>query len=102
MEFIDALYRVAAGGTLLDPDVVRQLLARSRKTDPLGRLTAGEREVLALMAEGQSNTAIAKSLVVTTKAAEKQVNSVFAKLDLPADDGQQSRRVLAVVRYLNS
>jgi DNA-binding NarL/FixJ family response regulator len=82
--------------------VVRQLLARSRQTDPLSRLTAREREVLELMAEGQSNTAIGRSLVVTTKAVEKHVNSVFAKLDLPPDDGQHSRRVLAVVRYLNS
>ncbi|MGH3290875.1 MAG: response regulator [Trebonia sp.] len=102
MDFIDALHRVAAGGTVLDPDVVRQLLARSRQTDPLSRLTAREREVLELMAEGQSNTAIARSLVVTTKAVEKHVNSVFAKLDLPPGDGQHSRRVLAVVRYLNS
>jgi DNA-binding NarL/FixJ family response regulator len=101
-EFVDALYRVAAGGTVLDPDVVRQLLARSRKTDPLSHLTAREREVLALMAEGHSNTAIAKSLVVTTKAVERHVSSVFAKLDLPADDGRHSRRVLAVVCYLNS
>jgi DNA-binding NarL/FixJ family response regulator len=102
MEFIDALHQVAAGGTVLDPDVVRQLLARSRRTDPLGRLTAREQDVLALMAEGQSNSTIAKSLVITTKAVEKHVSNVFAKLDLPADDGRHSRRVLAVVRYLNS
>jgi DNA-binding NarL/FixJ family response regulator len=101
-EFIDALRRVADGGTALDPEVVRQLLARTRKTDPLAQLTAREREVLALMAEGQSNTAIAGSLVVTTKAVEKHVANVFAKLNLPPDDGQHSRRVLAVVRYLNS
>jgi DNA-binding NarL/FixJ family response regulator len=101
-EFIDALHRVAEGGTVLDPEVVRQLLARSRKTDPLAQLTAREREVLSLMAEGQSNTAIAQSLVVTTKAVEKHVANVFAKLNLPPDDGQRSRRVLAVVRYLNS
>jgi DNA-binding NarL/FixJ family response regulator len=101
-EFIDAMHRVAAGETVLDPDVVRQLLARSRKTDPLSRLTAREREVLALMAEGKSNTAIAEALVITTKAVEKHVNNVFAKLDLPPDDDQHSRRVLAVVRYLNS
>ena len=101
-EFIDGLYRVAAGGTVLDPEVVRQLLARSRKSDPLSRLTARQREVLALMAEGHSNTAIASKLVVTTKAVEGHINSVFDKLDLPADDGQHSRRVLAVVRYLNS
>ncbi|MGH3253250.1 MAG: helix-turn-helix domain-containing protein, partial [Trebonia sp.] len=101
-EFIDALHRVADGGTVLDPEVVRQLLARSRKTDPLSRLTAREREVLALMAEGQSNAAIATSLVVSTKAVEKHVANLFAKLDLPPDDGRRSRRVLAVVRYLNS
>ena len=97
-----ALRRVASGGTALDPDVVRQLLARSRKTDPLSRLTAREREVLAHMAEGRSNTAIAETLVITTKAVEKHVASVFAKLDLPPDDDQHSRRVLAVVQYLNS
>jgi DNA-binding NarL/FixJ family response regulator len=68
-DFIDALHRVAAGATVLDPEVVRQLLARSRKTDPLSRLTPREREVLALMAEGHSNTAIATSLAVTTKAS---------------------------------
>jgi len=101
-EFIDALRRVAGGGTALDPEVVRQLLARTRKTDPLAQLTGREREVLALMAEGQSNTAIAGSLVVTTKAVEKHVANVFAKLNLPPDDDQHSRRVLAVVRYLNS
>ena len=101
-EFIGALRRVASGGTALDPDVVRQLLARSRKTDPLSRLTAREREVLAHMAEGRSNTAIAETLVITTKAVEKHVASVFAKLDLPPDDDQHSRRVLAVVQYLNS
>ena len=101
-EFIGALRRVASGGTALDPDVVRQLLARSRKTDPLSRLTAREREVLAHMAEGRSNTAIAETLVITTKAVEKHVASVFAKLDLPPDDDQHSRRVLAVVHYLNS
>lgn len=102
LEFIDALHRVAAGGTVLDPEVVRQLLARSRRTDPLSRLTPRELEVLALMAEGQSNAAIARSLVVTTKAVEKRVNSVYAKLDLSPDEGGHSRRVLAVVRYLNS
>jgi DNA-binding NarL/FixJ family response regulator len=101
-EFIGALRRVASGGTALDPDVVRQLLARSRKTDPLSQLTAREREVLAHMAEGRSNTAIAETLVITTKAVEKHVASVFAKLDLPPDDDQHSRRVLAVVQYLNS
>jgi DNA-binding NarL/FixJ family response regulator len=101
-EFIEAVRRVAAGGTALDPEVVRQLLARSRQADPLGRLTGREREVLALMAEGRSNLAIAESLVVSTGAVEKRVASIFMKLDLPPDDEQHHRRVLAVVRYLNS
>jgi DNA-binding NarL/FixJ family response regulator len=101
-EFIDALRRVAAGGTALDPEVVRQIFARSRRSDPLGRLTAREREVLALMAEGRSNSAIAQSLFLSTGALEKRVASIFAKLDLPPDDEQTHRRVMAVVRYLNS
>jgi DNA-binding NarL/FixJ family response regulator len=101
-EFIEAVRRVAAGGTALDPEVVRQLLARSRQSDPLGRLTAREREVLALMAEGRSNSAIAESLVISMGAVEKRVANIFMKLDLPPDDEQHHRRVLAVVRYLNS
>jgi DNA-binding NarL/FixJ family response regulator len=101
-EFIEAARRVAAGGTALDPEVVRQLLARSRKADPLARLTPREREVLGLMAEGHSNTAIAEALVVTIGAVEKHVTSIFMKLDLPPDDGQYDRRVMAVIQYLNS
>jgi DNA-binding NarL/FixJ family response regulator len=101
-EFIEAVRRVAAGGTALDPEVVRQLLARSRRSDPLARLTAREREVLALMAEGRSNSAIADTLVVSMGAVEKRVANIFMKLDLPPDDEQHHRRVLAVVRYLNS
>jgi DNA-binding NarL/FixJ family response regulator len=101
-EFIEALRRVASGGTALDPEVVRQLLARSRKADPLGRLTPREREVLALMAEGRSNAAIADSLVVSMGAVEKRVAGIFMKLDLPPDDELTHRRVTAVVRYLNS
>jgi DNA-binding NarL/FixJ family response regulator len=101
-QFIEAVRRVASGGTALDPEVVRQLLARSRKTDPLSRLTPREREALALMAEGRSNAAIAEALVITLRAAEKHVASIFTKLDLPPGDGQHSRRVLAVVRYLGS
>jgi DNA-binding NarL/FixJ family response regulator len=101
-EFIEAVRRVAAGGTALDPEVVRQLLARSRRADPLARLTAREREVLALMAEGRSNSAIAETLVVSMGAVEKRVANIFMKLDLPPDDEQHHRRVLAVVRYLNS
>ncbi len=100
-EFIDALHRVGEGGTVLDPDVVAQLLARSRHGDPLARLTAREREVLALMAEGRSNAAIAGALVVGEGAVEKHVTNIFAKLDLlPADSDH--RRVLAVLRYLES
>jgi DNA-binding NarL/FixJ family response regulator len=101
-EFIDALQRVSGGGTVLDPQVVRQLLARSRRADPLARLTPREAEVLALMAEGQSNTAITRALVVSPPAVEKHVASIFTKLDLPPDSGQYHRRVMAVVRYLNS
>ncbi|MGH3204427.1 MAG: response regulator [Streptosporangiaceae bacterium] len=101
-EFIEALQRVAGGGTALDPQVVRQLLGRSRKADPLQRLTTRETEVLALMAEGRSNAAIAEALVVSARAVEKHVASIFMKLDLPPDTEQYHRRVMAVVRYLNS
>ncbi len=97
-EFLDALVRVAAGGSALDPEVVAQLLARSRH--PLVGLTPRERDVLALMAEGRSNSAIAQSLVVGGGAVEKHINNIFMKLGLaPAD--QDHRRVLAVLRYLN-
>jgi DNA-binding NarL/FixJ family response regulator len=98
-EFLDALTRVGGGGTALDPEVVAQLLARSRRQDPLERLTPREREVLGLMAEGRSNAAIAEALVVSDGAVEKHVTSIFAKLDLlPAE--QDHRRVLAVLRWL--
>jgi DNA-binding NarL/FixJ family response regulator len=98
-EFLDALERVGGGGTALDPEVVAQLLARSRRQDPLERLTPREREVLELMAEGRSNTAIAEALVVSDGAVEKHVTSIFSKLDLlPAE--QDHRRVLAVLRWL--
>ena len=97
-EFLDALGRVADGGSALDPEVVAQLLARSRH--PLGDLTPREREVLALMAGGRSNSAIADVLVVGGGAVEKHINNIFAKLGLaPAD--RDHRRVLAVLRYLN-
>ncbi len=100
-EFVDALRRVGEGGTVLDPEVVAQLLARSRQGDPLARLTSREREVLALMAEGRSNAAIAATLFVGEGAVEKHVTNIFAKLDLlPADSDH--RRVLAVLRYLES
>ena len=98
-EFTDALRRVAAGGTALDPEVVSQLLSRARRRDPLERLTPRETEVLQLMAEGRSNTAIAAALVVTEGAVEKHVSSIFSKLDLAPAEGDH-RRVLAVLRYL--
>jgi DNA-binding NarL/FixJ family response regulator len=100
-EFLDALDRVAGGGTVLDPEVVGQLLVRRRRDDPLRHLTPREREVLALMAEGRSNTAIARKIVVTEGAVEKHVRNIFTKLDLPPDD-EQHRRVLAVLAYLRS
>ena len=101
-EFLDAVERVAGGGTVIDPDVVRQLLARTRKSDPLARLTPREKEVLCLMAEGRSNSAIAERLVVSAGAVEKHVSNIFMKLDLPPDDEEHQRRVMAVVHYLNS
>ncbi len=98
-EFTETLQRVAQGGTALDPEVVSQLLSRARRTDPLARLTPRETEVLKLMAEGRSNTAIAAAMVVTEGAVEKHVSSIFAKLDLPPTE-KDHRRVLAVLRYL--
>jgi DNA-binding NarL/FixJ family response regulator len=100
-EFVEALSRVAAGGTALDPEVVTQLLGASRRTDRLGTLTAREREVLALMAEGRSNAAIAGILVVSERSVEKHVGNIFSKLGLPPSDADH-RRVLAVLRYLES
>jgi DNA-binding NarL/FixJ family response regulator len=100
-EFVAAVERVAAGGTALDPEVVTQLMAASRRTDRLDTLTPREREVLGLMAEGRSNSAIAEALVVTPRAVEKHVGNIFAKLDLP-ESGSDHRRVLAVLRYLRS
>ncbi|OLB67002.1 MAG: DNA-binding response regulator [Actinobacteria bacterium 13_2_20CM_2_72_6] len=97
-EFLDALARVAGGGTVLDPEVVAQLVTR-RGRAPLDALTPREREVLGLMAEGRSNTAIARQLVVTDGAVEKHVKNIFTKLDLPPDE-EQHRRVLAVLTYL--
>ena len=95
-DFVEAVRRVATGGTALDPEVVRQLVARR---GPLGDLSQREREVLELMAEGRSNAAIASALVVTESAVEKHVRSVFAKLRLPASE-DDNRRVLAVLAYL--
>ena len=100
-EFVDALTRVAAGGTALDPEVVTQLLGASRRTGGLRSLTPREREVLALMAEGRSNGAIAGILVVSDRAVEKHVGSIFSKLGLAPSDADH-RRVLAVLRYLES
>ncbi|MEV0664048.1 response regulator [Actinomadura luteofluorescens] len=97
--FLDALRRVASGGTALDPEVVSQLLLR-RHRDPLDRLTPREREVLGLMAEGRSNAGIAAALVVSESAVAKHINSIFAKLDLPYAEGDH-RRVLAVLRFLD-
>ncbi len=98
-ELLDALHRVAAGGSALDPEVVSQLL--TRRGHPLDTLTARERQVLALMAEGRSNTAIAATLVVGPGAVEKHISAIFAKLGLPPTDTDH-RRVLAVLAYLGT
>ncbi|WP_433859918.1 response regulator transcription factor [Streptomyces kronopolitis] len=100
-EFVDAVVRVAGGGTALDPEVVAQLLGRSRKQDVLAHLTPREREVLGLMAEGRTNSAVARELVVSAGAVEKHVSNIFLKLGLAQSDGDH-RRVLAVLTYLNS
>jgi DNA-binding NarL/FixJ family response regulator len=97
-DFVEALQRVAQGGTALDPEVVAQLLVR-RHRDPLEKLTPRERDVLGLMAQGHSNAAIAAALVVSDSAVAKHINSIFTKLDLPTADATH-RRVLAVLRYL--
>ena len=100
-EFIDALHRVAAGGTALDPEVVTQLFGRSRHRDQLAELTARERTVLALMAQGRTNTAVAAALRVSERAVEKHVTNIFTKFDLVPSETDH-RRVLAVLRYLQS
>ncbi|MDO9456970.1 response regulator transcription factor [Nocardioides sp.] len=99
-EFVDGVRRVAAGGTVLDPEVVATIMAR-RREEPLDRLTPREREVLALMAEGRSNAAIAARLVVTDKAVAKHINSIFAKLDLGTAEDDH-RRVRAVLTWLRA
>jgi DNA-binding NarL/FixJ family response regulator len=100
-QFVEALRAVAGGGTVMDPDVVSKLLVRRARDEPVSRLSPREREVLALMAEGRSNSAIAQRLFVTEKAVSKHSTSIFAKLDLvPSDD--DNRRVLAVLAYLNA
>jgi DNA-binding NarL/FixJ family response regulator len=100
-EFADALERVAAGGTALDPEVVSQLVRVSRRADGLATLTPRERDVLALMAEGKSNAGIAAALVITESVVEKHVASIFGKLRLPPSEAD-NRRVLAVLRYLGA
>ena len=100
-EFVAAIRRVADGGSALDPLIVSTLLARQRPDDPLARLTAREREVLELMATGSSNQGIADKLVITVRAVEKYVSSIFGKLGLPST-GSESRRVLAVLLFLGS
>jgi len=99
-DFLDALRRVAAGGTALDPEVVAQLLVR-RRSDPIDRLTPRELEVLRLMAEGRSNNGIVESLRVSNSAVEKYVGNIFTKLDLPPTDSDH-RRVLAVLKFLRT
>jgi DNA-binding NarL/FixJ family response regulator len=99
-EFVEAVRRVADGGTALDPEVVAQLLVRSRRADPLAGLTPRETDVIRLMAEGRSNAGIAAELVVSEGAVEKHVSSIFAKLGLPPAE-QDHRRVLAVLRWLD-
>jgi DNA-binding NarL/FixJ family response regulator len=100
-QFLETIERVGRGGAAIDPEVVSQLLARTRRQEPVADLTPREREVLALMAEGRSNTAIAEKLVITQRAVEKHVKNIFQKLRLsPADTDH--RRVLAVLRYLEA
>ena len=100
-QFVDAVRRVAAGGTAMDPEVIAKLLARNERREPLGALTDREREVLGLMAEGRSNAAIAERLVVTERAIAKHTSNIFLKLGLePSDD--DNRRVLAVLAYLRA
>jgi DNA-binding NarL/FixJ family response regulator len=100
-EFIDAIARVAAGGTALDPEVVAGMLNATRHASTLSALTARERDVLTLMAEGRSNNAIADRLVVSERAVEKHISNIFSKLGLPPSDSDH-RRVLAVLTYLDS
>jgi DNA-binding NarL/FixJ family response regulator len=100
-DFIDAITRVAAGGTVLDPEVVRQLLRASRRGDTLASLTPREREVLSQVAQGRSNIAIASAFTISPRVVEKHVASIFAKLGLP-ESTNDNRRVLATIRYLES
>jgi DNA-binding NarL/FixJ family response regulator len=100
-EFVDALERIVAGGYVVDPEIVQELIGQRRRQDPLAELTAREREVLALMAEGRSNAAIARSLWVTGGAVEKHVASILAKLNLPVSEDDH-RRVRAVITFLDA
>ena len=100
-QFVDVLRTVAKGGTVMDPEVVAELLVRRSRDAPITRLTDRERDVLALMAEGRSNAAIAQQLFVSEKAVSKHCTSIFAKLDLPPSE-TDNRRVLAVLAFLNS
>lgn len=100
-EFVGAVRRVAAGGSVLDPIIVKTLLSRQRPDDPISHLSPREREILELMAAGSSNQGIADSLVITVRAVEKHVSNIFGKLDLPSTGGE-SRRVLAVLTFLRS
>ncbi|MFB4425038.1 LuxR C-terminal-related transcriptional regulator [Streptomyces sp. QL37] len=99
-QFIDAVRRVAAGGTAMDPQVISQLLSRRSADEPMGGLTPREREVMELMAQGRSNVAIASQLVVTERAVAKHTSNIFGKLGLPVSD-DDNRRVLAVLAYLD-
>jgi DNA-binding NarL/FixJ family response regulator len=100
-DFVEAVRRVADGDTALDPEVVKQLLVRTRRKDPLSTLTPRERDVLGAMAEGKSNAGIGAALVIGPAAVEKHISSIFLKLGLRAEDGEH-RRVLAVLRYLGA
>jgi DNA-binding NarL/FixJ family response regulator len=99
-EFVEAVRRVASGGTVMDPEVVSQLVTSRERDDAMRRLTPREREVLALMAEGRSNAAIAAAMVVSEKAVSKHIANIFLKLDLPPSD-DDNRRVMAVLAFLN-
>ncbi|WP_069621885.1 LuxR C-terminal-related transcriptional regulator [Streptomyces niveus] len=99
-QFIDAVRRVAGGGTAMDPQVIQQLLSRRTQDKPIGQLTPREREVMELMAQGRSNAAIAAQLVVTERAVSKHTSNIFGKLGLPVSD-DDNRRVLAVIAYLD-
>ncbi|QRV27300.1 response regulator transcription factor [Streptomyces californicus] len=99
-QFVDAVRRVAAGGTAMDPQVISQLLSRRSRDEPMGGLTPRERDVMELVAQGRSNAAIAAQLVITERAVAKHTSNIFGKLDLPPSD-DDNRRVLAVLAYLD-